>query len=75
MDLLASSSTNQCQLCYTLEITLPMGAFGLNALNHPWVYQVSYVFPPPALISLVLSKFLAEHVTGQFRLLILLTPC
>ena len=26
--------------------------------------------PPP-----VLSKFLAEHITGQFRLLILVAPC
>ena len=36
----------------------------LNAFNHPWTFQVSYVFPPPALIPLVLSKFLVEHVTS-----------
>ena len=41
----------------------------------PWTYQVSYAFLPPTLVPLVLSKFLAEHVTGQFRLLILKSPC
>ena len=35
----------------------------------------SYVFPSPALVPLVFSRFLAEHVTGQFRLLILVAPC
>ena len=35
-------------------------------------FRLSYVFPPPALVPLVLSKFLTEHVTGQcLRLLIL----
>ena len=43
----------------------------LNAVNHPWTYQVSYVFPPSSLITLVLSKFLEEHLTGQLRHLIL----
>ena len=38
-------------------------------------FQVSYVFPPPALVPLVLSKLLAEHVNGQFRHLILVMPC
>ena len=33
------------------------------------------MFLPPALVLLVLSKFLAEHVTGQFRLLIVVAPC
>ena len=51
------------------------GALGLNAFNHPLAYQVSYAFPPPALVPLVLSKFLAECVTSQFRLPILVTPC
>ena len=31
------------------------------------------MFPPPALIPLVLSMFLAEHVKGQIKLLILIT--
>ena len=47
------------------------GGIGLNAFSHPWTFQVSYVFPPPALIPLDLSKFLAEHVNGQLRHLIL----
>ena len=54
---------------------LPLGALGLNALSHPWKFQVSYVFPPPALVPLVLSKFLAEHVNGQLRQLLLVAPC
>ena len=33
------------------------------------------MFPPPALVPLVLSKFLAEHVKGQLRHLILVAPC
>ena len=32
-------------------------------------------FPPPALVPLVLSKFLTEHVKGQLRHLILVAPC
>ena len=46
-----------------------LGALGLNAFNHPWKFQVGYVFLPPALV------LLAEHITGQFRLLILVVPC
>ena len=36
---------------------------------------MSYVFPPPAFIPLVLSKFLLEHVTSQSRLVTLVAPC
>ena len=75
VDLLASCHTTQCQHYYTLQTPLPLGALGLNIFNHPWMYQVSYVFPPLALVPLVLSKFLAEHVKGQLRLLILVAPC
>ena len=39
------------------------------------MFQVSYVFPPPALAPPVLSKFLAEHVRSQLRHLILVAPC
>ena len=42
-------------------------SLGINTFNHPWTYQMSYVFPP-SLVPLVLSKFLAEHVTGLFIL-------
>ena len=66
VDLLVSSHTIQCQHYYTLETQLPPGALGLNAFIQPLKYQVSYVFPYPTLVPLVLSKFLAEHVTGQF---------
>ena len=34
-----------------------------------------YVFPPPTLVPLVLSKFLVEHVKGHRRQLILVAPC
>ena len=54
---------------------LPLWALGLNGFSHPWMFQVSYVFPPPALVPLVLPKFLAEHVGGQLRLLTLVAPC
>ena len=47
----------------------------MNAFNHPWLFQVSNVFPPPALVPIVLSRFLVEHVTGQFKLLILTALC
>ena len=75
VDLLASSHCTQCQHYYTFESPLPLGALGLNAFNHPWTFQVSYVFPPPALVPLVLSNFLAEYVKGQLRHLILVAPC
>ena len=75
MDLLASSHSTQIQHYYTLESPLPLGALGLNPFNHPWMFQVSYMFPPPALVPLVLSKFLAEHVKSQLRWLILVVPC
>ena len=75
VDLLASSHSTQCQHYFTLETPLPLGALGLNAFSHPWKFQVSYVFPPPALVPLVLSKFLAEHVNSQLRHLLLVAPC
>ena len=58
-----------------MESPLPLGALGLNAFNHLCTFQVSYVFPSPALVPLVLYKFLAEHVKGQLRHLILVAPC
>ena len=75
VDLLASSHSTQCQHYFTLETPLPLGALGLNAFSHPWTFQVSYVFPPLVMVPLVLSKFLAEHVNGELRHLILVAPC
>ena len=71
---LGQASHTQCQHYYTLDTPLPLGALRMN-IFHPWMIQVGYVFPPPALVPLVLSKFLAEHVKGQLRLLILVAPC
>ena len=56
--------------CQILSLT---DKHGITLL--PWKFQVSYVFPPPALVPLVLSKFLAEHVNGQLRHLLLVAPC
>ena len=75
VELVASSCSTPCQHYFTLETPLPLGALGLNAFSHPWNFQVSYVFPPLALVPLVLSKFLAEHVNGQLRHLLLVAPC
>ena len=50
-------------------------SLGVETFKHPWTYQMSYLFPPPALVPLALLEFLAEHVTVQFRLLILDAPC
>ena len=72
VDLLGSSCTNQCQCYYTLESPLTLGTLGLKNFNHAWTYQVSYMFPPAALVSLVLSKFPLDHVTSQFRFFILM---
>ena len=47
----------------------------MNALNLCWSYWVNYELPYPALGPLTLSTFLAEHITGQFRLLLLVLPC
>ena len=75
VDLLASSHYTQCQHYFTLETLLPVGALGLNAFSCPWTFQVSYVFSPPALVPLGLSRFLGKHVNGQLRHLILVAPC
>ena len=75
MDIFASLFTHKCQHSYTLEYLLPLGPFGLKVSNYPWKYHASYVFHSPALFYLVLSRFLAEHVIGQFRLLILAASC
>ena len=75
VDLLVPSHSTQCQNYYTLQSPLPLGALGLNAFNHLWLFQVGYMFPLPALVPLILSKFLAEHVKGQLRQLILMAPC
>ena len=39
VDLLASSHSTQCQHYYTLETPLPLGALGLNAFSHPWLFR------------------------------------
>ena len=71
VDLLASSHSTQCQHYFTFKTPLLLWALGWNAFSDPWTFQVSYVFPLPALVPLVLSKILAEHVNSQLRGLIL----
>ena len=75
VDLLVFLHATQCQHFYTLYKCPVLGASSLNAFNQPWMYQMSYMFLHPAIDSLVLSKFLTEHVTDQFTLLILMAPC
>ena len=60
VDLLVYSCTNQCQVYYTLQSPLPVGASGLNAFNHYWTCQVSYMFPSPPLLPL-----LSNQVSGR----------
>ena len=68
------SILNYKSMSASWEITTS-GKPGVNALNHPWMYQGRYVFPLPSLVTLSLSTFLVEHVTCQFRLLILVAAC
>ena len=75
VDLLASCCSTKCSIITPLNCHYLWGVLGMNAFNNPWMCQVSYVFPPPALVPLVLSKFLAEHVKGPLRYLILVAPC
>ena len=72
VDLLASSHSTQCQNYFTLKIPLLLGALGLNVFSHCRTFRVCYVFPP---LALVLSMFLAVHINGQLRHLILVAPC
>ena len=67
VDLWASSHANKNQHYYKPETLLPQGGFALKAFLHPQDLQVSYTFPPAALVPIVVSKFLAEHVTDQSR--------
>ena len=75
VDLLVSSQTNQFQHHSTLENPLPLDTLELNTFNHSWTYQVSYIFTSPVLVPLVLSRFLAVHVRGLFKFLVLVIPC
>ena len=44
------------------------GSLVFECFHHIWKYQVSYLFPTHALVSLVLSKFLMGQGTCQLRL-------
>ena len=61
-------------LFYTMGNPLPPENLGLDAFNHLWKFRVSYVFVPPVLVPLVLSRFLTEQLTSQSRLVILVSP-
>ena len=73
VDLLASSHHNQCQYYYTLENPLPLGALGLNVFNHPWTYQVRFMFPP-ALVPSDSVQVSGRTCQGQFSIVILVAP-
>ena len=42
--------------------TTTSGGLGVECLEPSCMFKVSYIFPSHALVSLVLSKFMAEHV-------------
>ena len=44
-------------------------------MSYVYLYLVHSAFPSPAVFRLVLSKFLTVHITGQFRLLIIVARC
>ena len=71
VDLLASSIQLNASIITPWKHHYLWGPWGWM----PWMFQVSCIFPPHALVPLVLSKFLAEHVEGQLRLLFLVAPC
>ena len=76
VDLLASPHNSQCQHYCTLENPLLLAALVWmlsTILGYSNELCSSYIIP--ALVLLVLSKCLEEHVTGQFRLHILVVPC
>ena len=75
VDLLVSSLNNQCKHYYILGDQSPLGSLVLNTLNHLWLFKVSCIFPPPALVLVSLSTFLIELITGQFRILMLAAHC
>ena len=58
-------------ICLGQSVNTVFGVLGLNTLNHSWQFQMSYIFPLQALVPMVQSKFLAEHATDEFRLVIL----
>ena len=43
-----------------LRKSIILQVLGLNAFNHLWIGQASYVFPTPTLIPLVLSRFFSR---------------
>ena len=76
VDLLASSlSYHSMPALLPLGISTTSGGLEVECHQKSWTFQVCYVFPTPALVPLVLSTFLVEHVKGQLRHLILVTPC
>ena len=48
--------------------------FGAEFFKHAWQFQMNYLFSPHVLVPLALSMFLAEHVTGKFRFVVLVVP-
>ena len=71
----ASSHTKQCQHYNILEAVLTLGPLCLNAFL-PLIELLGHnAFPCTALVLPPMSKFVAEHVTGQFHHLILMESC
>ena len=75
VDLLVSSSSNQCQHHDTLKSLVPSWSIGVGHFQLYMAVSGEIHFSSSGLVPLVLSIFLVEHVIGWFRLLILIIPC
>ena len=51
------------------------GSLGVECFQPYFDISDDFLIPPPSFIPMVMSKFLAECVTGQSRLGILVAPC
>ena len=73
-DLLASSCTLNATIITPCKVHYLWGSWDWMPSTILGCFTQG-MFPPPALVPLVLSKFLAEHVKSQLRHLVLVAPC
>ena len=71
--MLPSSHSNQWHHDYIFT-SATSGSHGVECFQWTWAHHLNYVFSTSLLVSLVLTKFLVKHATGQMRVLILVVP-